>query len=146
MSLSLLHSINPRRQGSIIYKVLKGKSMLCRISYPVKLTQTQDWNILKYVGTQSMESMSPSTNQIIYEWQLWLKNYTKCQETMNKDLQSSEGRKHDLKILSLAKVSFYILIYSFAFTSSAFILHLEYKGNKHSEACKNLKMWRLNIF
>lgn len=40
MSLTPLHSINPRRQGSNIYTVLKEKSMLCRISYPVKLMFT----------------------------------------------------------------------------------------------------------
>lgn len=145
MSLTPLHSINPRRQGSNIYTVLKEKSMLCRISYPVKLMFTYKHKTEIFSNMKKLRVWNPQVylpikqymnDNFVIKEQYQVPGHN---EQMNKDQQSFEGRKRDLKILSPAKVSFYLFMYSFSFTSFAFILHLEYKSNKHSQKCKNLK-------
>ena len=71
------------RQGSKIYKVffffklylrsLEAYLYICR--NPIQLNwcsdKSQHWDILKHEGIQSMESISPPTNETNYEWHFY---------------------------------------------------------------------------
>ena len=72
------------RQGSKIYKVFffflnyiytLWRHIYTSVENPIQLNwcsdKSQHWDILKHEGIQSMESISPPTNETNYEWHFY---------------------------------------------------------------------------